>query len=381
MNIGIFTDTFEPQINGVVTSIRSTVDYLSQHHNVTIFCPNVIPKLESTDQIWRFKSVVYPFLKEYRLAIPFLNKMKKITALNLDVIHIHTPFTMGYIGLNIAKKLNVPVIHTYHTFFEKYIHYFPIFPEKWMYKYAKKESQRFCNKCKLIIAPTDEMTNKLNEYNIKPPVQTLSNGINPYTPTHKEQQQMIDRFYLNNKKVCIFVGRLGKEKNIYFLLDAFEKIHQQCSDTHLLVIGDGPERDNLTQAIFQKDLSEHVTLTGYMNKQDVFTAFHIATLMLFPSISETQGLTVIEAFMSGTPVIGINKMGVKDVIGQSGGGILCNENLSEYVDASVELLTNEDKRKKCNENAKIRGNDFSSTHINKQLEQIYESVIKNHSKP
>ena len=94
------------------------------------FCPNVHPKIESTEKVWRFPSVIYPFQKEYRLVIPINSKSKKIESLNLDIIHIHTPFTIGHMGLKTGKKLKIPVIHTYHTYFEKYLHYFPIVPKK-----------------------------------------------------------------------------------------------------------------------------------------------------------------------------------------------------------------------------------------------------------
>ena len=90
MKIGFFTDTYEPQINGVVTSIKASIDYLEQNNEVFVFCPNVHPKIESTEKVWRFPSVIYPFQKEYRLVIPINSKSKKIESLNLDIIHIHT---------------------------------------------------------------------------------------------------------------------------------------------------------------------------------------------------------------------------------------------------------------------------------------------------
>ena len=96
MNIGIFTDTYEPQINGVVTSIKTSMDFLAQNgHQVFVFCPNVSPSVESSDTVWRFPSVVYPFQREYRLVLPFNKRLKKVKDLNLDIIHIHTPLLWG----------------------------------------------------------------------------------------------------------------------------------------------------------------------------------------------------------------------------------------------------------------------------------------------
>ena len=271
MNIGIFTDTYEPQVNGVVTSIKTAVDYLDQNHNVYIFCPNSKPKLKSTEKVRRFSSFVYPFQKEYRLVWPYNKHYKEIETLKLDIIHVHTPFTMGYIGIRYAKKLGIPVVHTYHTYFEKYLHYFPILPKTWMYKYAKKESERFCNQCDLIIVPTEEMKQKILNYDIKKDIIVLPSGIK-VLPEKDLNISDFKKRYFNNKCInAIFVGRVGKEKNIYFLLDAFKKVVQKHNNSHLTIIGDGPERENIEKKINScKILKSKIKFTGYLKKEDVF---------------------------------------------------------------------------------------------------------------
>ena len=375
MNIGIFTDTFEPQINGVVTSIKTSIDYLEKNHTIYVFCPNVIPKVDSTDHVWRFPSVVYPFQKEYRLVLPFNKRLKKIKELNLDILHIHTPFTMGNIGLKIGAKLNIPMIHTYHTYFEKYLHYFPILPESWVYKYAKKESERFCNSCDKIIVPTNEMSELLQEYKIKKELITIPSGINRYLPNDEEIKNFKLK-YMNPKTLnCLFVGRVGIEKNVHFLLEAFQKIHEHNSAIHLTIIGDGPERKKIEKKTGKMGLNKHITFTGYLNKKDVFCAYHAADLMLFPSKTETQGLTAVESIMCGTPVIGLNKMGIKNVIQNGESGILTEENVEDYATAATDLLSNTQKRENLSKKAKEAGKEYSYLSTGKKLELLYNTLI------
>jgi len=377
MKIGIFTDTYEPQINGVVTSIQTSIEFLEKNHSVYVFCPNVKPKIASTDTLWRFPSVVYPFQKEYRLVLPFNKKLKKIKDLNLDILHIHTPFTMGNIGLKIGQKLNIPIVHTYHTFFEKYLHYFPILPEAWVYKYAKKESEKFCNQCDKIIVPTNEMKDQLSKYDIKKELITIPSGINVYKPSHHDVASFRKAFMHESKLQCLFVGRIGLEKNIYFLIRAFSEIVRNVQNCHLTLIGDGPERATVEKKVTSMGLANHVTFTGYLDKKQVFSAYHAADLMLFPSKTETQGLTAVESIMCGTPVIGLNEMGVKNVVDNNASGILTNESVTEYASAAIELLQNETLRKKMSRKAALLGQKYSYLTTNKKLEALYKEVVTN----
>ena len=284
---------------------------------------------------------------------------------------------MGYIGIRYAKKLEIPVVHTYHTYFEKYLHYFPILPKKWMYKYAKKESERFCNQCDLIIVPTNEMKHQVKSYDIKKDITILPSGIRVLPENDLNISGFKSKFFKENAINAIFVGRVGKEKNIYFLIDAFKKVISQYKNIQLTIIGDGPERENLQKKINRsKRLRGNIKFTGYLEKIDVFSAYYAADVMLFPSKSETQGLTAVESIMCGTPVIGLNEMGVKNVIQSDVSGILTNDNLSEYVDAILNYISSTGLQKNLSKNAKKEGEKYSYLKTTKTLEDIYKKLIK-----
>ena len=136
MKIAIFTDTYLPQINGVVTSTKTFKDaFEALGHTVYVMCPKVGDS-KSTEKVWRFPSVTYPFQKEYRLVLPYSKQLKHFKDLEIDVIHAQTPFTMGYLRQYLGKKYEIPVVHTYHTFFMEYVHYVPVLPTSWMKKWA-----------------------------------------------------------------------------------------------------------------------------------------------------------------------------------------------------------------------------------------------------
>ena len=213
-------------------------------------------------------------------------------------------------------------------------------------------------------------------FNITTRIITLASGINKYIPTESECQNLKDRYALKDKKICCFVGRISQEKNVAFLVNAFKKINQNVPESHLMLVGDGPETKNIKTLIKELDLDQHITLTGYLPKEEVFTALTIADVMLFPSKTETQGLTVVESLQCGTPVVGLNYMGVKEVLQNEQGGVLTEESTEAYAKAVIELLTSANKVTALSKAAILRGEDFSSHTINQKLEVEYKKIIE-----
>lgn len=346
---------------------------MADTHDVYVFCPNVKPRVASTRHVWRFPSVVYPFQREYRLVFPFDKRAKKIMALGLDIIHIHTPFTMGYIGLRVGKKLGIPIVHTYHTYFEKYVHYVPLLPNAWVTAYAKRQSERFCNQCDMIIVPSDDMNTQLSTYKIQTSIRVIPSGVSQIVPSTSDIEALKHQYCLDT--YCIFIGRLGFEKNIAFLMAAFEHIRRHVPSLKLLIIGDGPERNFMKKDAQNRQIEDAVIFTGYQSKKIVFTALHGAKLMLFPSKTETQGLTVVESLMTGTPVIGLNQMGVRQVLEHNQGGIITDDDLDAYVDATVSLLNDDARYKTVCEAALTRSKDFTIERSGEQLLSQYCELV------
>jgi len=382
VNIALFSDTYLPQINGVVTSTVSfKEEFERMGHQVFVMCPKINRHDYSTEKEWRFRSVAYPFQKEYRFVLPFSRQVSAFKHLKMDIIHSQTPFSMGYLADYLSRRHKVPLIHTYHTYFTEYLHYFPLMPLSIMKKWSLWESRRYCNRCDAVIAPSQPMAEHLNRFGVTSPVSVIPTGVTPPSITEAHCEDLCKRYGFTSKdRFLLFVGRLGREKNVFFLLDAFEAILKVVPESKLLIIGDGPERRNMEKIVAKKGLKESVIFTGYLDKVRVFTALSCAELLLFPSKTETQGLSIVEGLCMGTPAVCINKMGVSEVLKNEKGGELTEDSLDDYVAKAIRLLQDkpyfEQKRLEAFEQSKV----FSVKDLAKKMILVYEDVIKKRKK-
>jgi glycosyltransferase involved in cell wall biosynthesis len=378
MKIAIFTDTFTPQVNGVVTSTKSfAAEFEKQGHEVLILGPKINSATNSTDKVWRLRSFPYPFQQEYRLIIPMSRKLKEFKARNFDIIHAQTPFSLGYLAQFLGRKYNIPVVHTYHTFFAEYLHYVPIIPQRYLQKYASMESRKFCNRCSAIIAPSQQMKEKLQDYQITAPIEVIPTGVDLSRLEIVEDKAVLyQKLNLNPLDILlIFAGRLGQEKNVYFLLDSFKKVLEQVPAAFLLIAGDGPEKQNLMEKAQELGIFSRIKFAGYVDHKLLFTAFAASRVMMFPSKTETQGLTVIESMAMGTPVVGINKMGVADILANHNGGFLCEENLEEYSQKVVDLILDEQLYQEKKKQAFAVAQNYSSATLAKKMLAVYQHIL------
>ncbi|MBT6121203.1 glycosyltransferase [bacterium] len=382
MKIGILSDTYLPQINGVSTSIETFKnEFEKKGHEVVIIGPKVESDTPSTEDVWRFRSVPFPFQKEYRLILPISRKLKGFETHKFDILHGQTPFTLGYLSLYLGKKYKIPIVHTYHTYFEKYMHYVPLLPKKMGIKYAKFESKKFYNRCDQIVVPSTQMKSALHAYQINKPVEIIPTGIRTdRSVSSEEKHTFLKRWNLDpTKPISIFVGRLGQEKNISFLIDAFNKI-KKTVDAQLLVIGDGPEKKWMEEKVIELGIDTSVTFTGYLKHKDIFIAYASSDLILFPSKTETQGLSLLEGLSVGTPAVCINSMGVADILHQNRGGFLCQDSLDNYVQAAINLLSDSTLYSQKSNDAIIRSHEFSAEKMAEKMLDLYKSVVENYNK-
>ncbi|MBI9012774.1 MAG: glycosyltransferase family 4 protein [Clostridiales bacterium] len=312
MNIGIFTDAYYPQINGVVISTQILKEELENlGHKVTVITvsdPNIENEKEG---VLRLKSIPFAVLPNFRVGQVYSHKMMKtIKALNLDIIHTQTEFSLGIFARIISKRLNIPIVHTYHTMYEDYTHYFS---PKRMEKTAKKITQKLtCYLCKTVdsvIVPTKKVEDKLIDYGFKKAINVVPTGVNlrPFEPSHyslKEVQETREELNIDkSSKVILYVGRLAKEKSIDVLLKAMPDVINETPDAILLIVGDGPEMINLKALAENLGCQNHIVFAGKKPWASIGKYYQVASVFVSASTSETQGLTYIEAMAAKKPVI------------------------------------------------------------------------------
>ncbi len=389
MRIALVTDTYRPRVNGVVASIDTFAnEFRKLGHEVKIIAPEYpasqidVKDKDNEKYVIRIKSHYLFFDPEDRLPAPWLPSSKKkikeeILDFKFDIIHTQTPFTLGIEAIKWAKKLNCPVIHTYHTMFESYVHYFKFIPKPVAIWLTKKISKWYCDKMDLNITPSTQMKELLLSYGIKKPVEVNPTGIK------------IDKFKIFNgddfrKKyniskdtiLLLFMGRIGAEKNIPFLFKVLKNVLNKKPDTKLIVAGKGPAEEEVHKYAEEIGVKDNVIFLGYFEPQDWVNCYAAADLFTFASVTETQGLVVTEAMAVGTPVVAVGAMGVAEVMKGNKGGILVNLDVDEFTEAVLKFLDDkkfyEEKKKEAFEYAK----ELSVETMAKKLLEKYEKAIE-----
>lgn len=311
IKVAFFTDTYYPQVNGLVTSIATSKQELErQGHKVEIYAPYLGP-FDDGDDIFRLAGFVYIPQPEYTFVLPWGKgyKLSKLKPSGINIIHSHAMFGSGFVAWGCAWRQKLPLVMTYHTLFEDYVHYFPYLPAKWLRWVNKWLTKWMCDRCALVIAPTPAIRDVLKGYGAKGRIEVLPTGLNAEVFA-KTGAKKADYGVDEGTLLLSCAGRTGREKKMDLLLEALAKVGDQVPAWKLVIAGDGPERGRLEQQIESLGLKDKVQILGYIPRAKVLDLMEASDLFTFPSVTETQGMVVIESMGRGTPVLGADAMGV-----------------------------------------------------------------------
>lgn len=382
MRIGFFTDTFTPQINGVVTSIKLFREALErQGHTVYVFAPT--PR-QPTDgpHVIRIPSVPFAFQPEYRLAAIYSqHAYNLVRRANLDIIHSHDPFAIGLFGLSMAKRFRIPYIHTYHTLYPEYVHY--IWETEFTREMAERLSKQFCEQCDVVIAPSTKINRALTEWGVRTSILTLPTGVDTGRFAQRDPEAIAafrERFHVPaGDRLLAFVGRLGTEKNVDLLVDALAQV--KAPGARLLIVGDGPYRHDLVKHIERANVGDRVTFTGYLGPEDVRSAYQASEALFFASTSETQGLVVAEAMAAGLPVVAVDDLAIADAVTEGVNGFLVPERPEALADAVDRLLCDPSMQRAMAAASLERAHDLSIDRQAEKLVGVYEAQVATKPRP
>jgi 1,2-diacylglycerol 3-alpha-glucosyltransferase len=381
LKIGIFTDSYKPYTSGVVTSIVTFKQELTRMgHDVYIFAPSYPNYNETEKRVYRFFSFPSPTNPDYTLAIPVHPGMNLLVKkIDLDIIHVHSPFTMGRVGLHYARKYRLPLVFTYHTMYDQYVHYVPV-AQDLAKEVTIKYSRNFCNHCDHIIAPGTEVKEMLLRHDVKAPISIIPTGVPMERFTGGDSSWLKHNFNIPaNNKVLLFVGRLTKEKNLEFLIEAFAKVKAKRSHCTLVLTAQGPLEAQLKSMVREMGLSlEHdVVFTGALPFDRLIDVYYSADLFVFSSVTETQGLVLIEAMAAGLPVVALKANGVNDMVDDRVNGLLTECDEDEFAAAICQVLEDDAMYRKFSKNARRKAELLSSAKMAQKLENIYLTLSSN----
>ena len=389
MRIGLFTDTYPPYINGVSTSVCMLKHALEKKGHqvfvVTVNNDSLKYKFEENDTVIRIPGIPIG-IYDYRLTGVYpLRATNIIKKWKLDVIHSHTEFGVGTFARIIAKQLNIPLVHTYHTLYEDYVHYITHgYFDKSSKKIAEYLTLFYCDKtANELIVPTKKIYDLFKEkYEVDRNIHIVPTGIE------------IDRFFKENvdkKKVTelkkkllllkddfviVFVGRIAQEKNIVFLIEAQKEICKKYNNIKLIIIGDGPDSEEYKQLVKKYKLEENIIFTGKVPWEEVPCYYQLADIFATASTSETQGLTVIEAMAGGVAPVCIDDESFKTaVVDDLNGRIFKNK--KEYIKDIYELYEDNTKLNKLSNQARLNAERHSSKYYAEGVLDVYEHAIGN----
>ncbi|KRM71141.1 glycosyltransferase family 4 protein [Lacticaseibacillus brantae] len=308
MNIGIFTDSYFPQVSGVATSIKTLKDDLERKgHSVYIFTttdPHV-PEDAVEPNIFRFSSVPFVSFTDRRIAVRGLFHASKVAKeLDLDIVHTQTEFSMGYIGKFVARQLKIPTVHTYHTMYEDYLHY--VMNGHLLKPYHVKQMTRaFLYHVSGVVAPSERVLDTLTRYGVKSPISIIPTGVDLTQFQTSHNPDLRGQLGLTDVPVLLSLSRVAYEKKIDHVIAAMPEILKQVPNAVLLVVGDGPAKEDLEAQAQSLGLGDHVRFTGEINHDEVENYYHAADVFVSASDTESQGLTYIEALAAGIKVVGL----------------------------------------------------------------------------
>lgn len=386
MNILFISDVFFPRVNGVSTSINTFATELrALGHQVTLIAPSYTDEDKHEEWIVRVPSHKIYFDPEDRLMN--FGKLKAllpwIRDKHFDVIHIHTPFTAHYVGIHFGKKLDIPVVETYHTFFEDYLHhYLPFIPQFISRKLARTISRRQCNAVDGIVSPSKPMLDVLKQYGIKTPAEVVATGLDDssFARVDGEHFRMSHDIPLA-QPMLLFVGRVAHEKNIGFLLEMHVELIKKHPDALLVITGEGPAEESIKHSIDKLDISNKVRMIGYLDRShELIACYKAADIFVFASKSETQGLVLLEAMAQGTAVVAIAELGTKSILIEGEGVLIAKDDINDFADKVSVLLSDAPKRQMIGEKGRQYAQEkWGAGVLAKKVAKFYKSTINQKS--
>lgn len=413
MRIGMFTDYYLPVKTGVSTSVASFREELEKlGHEVYVFAPSAgILVREEDDHIIRFAAIKGLFVENYMTSVFFPpQQIRKIEKLNLDIIHFHTPSQIGLLGVHVALKNDIPLVGTYHTDLHEYVKTYPVIGSGFLFlslaapiitgggfkdvkitmpsrnrqtmnEEAVKHSMTLIhNYCATVIAPSKKMELQLKRWQTTAPIEILPTGVDKITTTKIEVATRKEHYGITaDDQVVMFVGRLGKEKNVELLIKAFAKARETMLDLKLMLVGDFKHSDELLDLASELGISEWLIKTGYIENDQLGALLGCADLFVLPSLTDTQCLVLNEAAHAGLPLIAVDAL-INDVVQDGVNGYITKPTITAVADGIIKILSNPKLTETMGKASTMQAKKFSEKVQAKKLEQLYTQILLERAK-
>lgn len=389
MRIGFFTDSYNLKcLTGVDVSVESFRKKLEDLNNqVFLYAPKISNSEDKNPRVLRFKGIKVFKKPPMRLALPFfLTNPKKEKAKidnKLDVVHTHSFFSMGLLGKYIAYNQKIPLIYTHHTFYTEYAKIY--LKEKIISPHITRLwTKWYVDQANAIIVPSFKIKKHLENYGAKKPIFVLPTGVNLefFRKSKKTKQFLRKKLGLPiDKKLLLFVGRIGKEKNPDFLVKVIKQLSSERKDVVLVMVGDGFYLKKLKILVKNLGINKFVKFTGRVSHQEILEYYQSSDIFVFSSSTETQGLVILEAMACELPIVVLEDEAFEGiVIDKKNGFIVKEKSISIFSEKINQILDNPLIYKKFSVSSRKIACNFSEKIQTEKLLKIYQDLIlKNNS--
>jgi hypothetical protein len=382
MRVLMISDVFFPRVNGVSTSIQTfRHDLAARGCETWLIAPEYPARWQDDAHVLRQPSRYLAFDPEDRMmksGATLAACMKH--AGNIDVLHVQTPFVAHWIGIKAARELRVPVVETYHTFFEEYLHhYVPLLPASIARAIARTFSRTQCNAVDAVVAPSQQLADVLRRYGITRPIETIPTGLNLDEFAGGDGAAFRARHGIAlDRPVMLLVGRVAHEKNIGFLLEVLAAVVRSVPTALFVIAGEGPALPALKRAAAEAGLNGHVLFVGYLDRRGpLLDCYRAADVFVFASRTETQGLVLLESLALGVPVVSTAVLGTKEVLANAAGALVVREDGAEFAAAVTRVLTQPALRSKlASAGREFVEREWSSREMARRLLELYDELVR-----
>lgn len=380
MKILMMTNTYTPFVGGVSRSVRTfAAECRKMGHRVLVVAPVFEGMPASEKDVIRVPAAQHFNGSDFSVVLPipgFLSS--KLEAFEPDVVHSHYPFMLGSTAVRAAGRFNCPLLFTYHTMYEHYVHYVPAEAER-MREFVVNLATGYCNLCDRVLAPSQSVAQMLRERGVKTPVDILPTGV--YVGKYERGDGAAFRRKYGipqDALVAGYVGRLAPEKNLSFLGQSVAVFAARQKRGHFLVVGSGPSEKEIRAIFAEKHIGDRLHLTGALRDKALIDAYHAMDIFVFASKTETQGLVLMEAMAANVPVVALDAPAVREVVNDGVNGYLVpTEQRRKFADAIAKVagLPSEELKNLRGE-AKKTTESFSMQSCAQKLVRAYGDVLR-----
>jgi glycosyltransferase involved in cell wall biosynthesis len=370
------SDVYFPRINGVSTSIQTLLRALgAAGHQVTLVAPRYGDEPDGPE-VLRVPSRRVPNDPEDRWmrSRDLVRLTPELAARRFDLVHVHTPFAAHRAGLRWARSLELPLVESYHTYFEEYLrHYVPWAPAGALRSLARLASRLQCNAAAAIVVPSEAMRQVLADYGVATPMAVIPTGLADADWRRGDGQRFRARHGIApTRPVLVHVGRIAFEKNLDFLIDVLASVRPRVPDVLLVVAGEGPASAALWHRVCELGLERHVLCVGYLERgQELADCYRAGDVFVFASRTETQGLVLLEAMALGVPVVSTAVLGTRDILAARRGAVVAEESVGDFAAKTIGLLGDQERRAALGRDAAAHARGWTAAAMAERMVELY----------